>query len=439
MEELALLLARIHFGFSTAAHIMWPSLTIGLGVYLAYLNTLYYRTQNKLYLDMFDRWKTVFAIAFGLGVVSGVPLSLLLGGQWSEWARVTSPVLGPLIGYEVLSAFFLEAGFLGIALWGRNRVSPLAHLISTYLVAIGTFGSAFWILSANSWMQTPTGYSVNELGQFIPEDWMEIIFNPSFGYRFFHMAVAAFLTTGLVVTAVGAYHTLTKQNIKQAKHMLRHGIVAVALLAPTQAVIGDLHGLNTLEYQPAKVAAMEGIYHDEQEAGWIVFGIPNNETKEVDYAVEIPYAASLILTHHATGEASEIKGLESFEYGEDIPVGTVFWSFRIMIALGCLMIALGAWGMFEMYKGRLDTNRRFLQACMVMGPTGWIAVFFGWVVSESGRQPFSVYGLLTTRDSFSNLTSSEVIFSLAAFGIAYAIAFSIGMVFMMKAANKEMN
>ena len=434
MEELALLLARIHFGFSTAMHIMWPALTIGLAVYLAYINTLHYRTQDEMYLKLFDRWKTVFAIAFGLGVVSGVPLSLLLGGQWSEWARVTSPVLGPLIGYEVLTAFFLEAGFLGIALWGRNKVSPTMHLVASYLVAVGTFGSAFWILSANSWMQTPAGYSINELGQFIPEDWMAVIFNPSLPYRFFHMVVAAFLTTGLVVTAVGAYHTMIGKNCKQAKHMLKHGVLAVALLAPTQAFIGDLHGLNTLEYQPAKVAAMEGIYETHGSVGWSVIGLVNEAEGKVDYNLEIPYVGSLILTHSLDGE---VQGLNDFEFGKDIPVATVYYSFRVMVGLGVAMIGLGLWGAYLWRTGRLEQNKAFLKTAMVMGPTGWIAVIAGWMVTEVGRQPYSVYGMLTTADSFSGLHASELIFSLAAFAIAYFIAFGVGMYYMVQAANKE--
>ena len=427
MEDLALLLARWHFAASTAFHIMWPSLTIGLGVYLAYLNTLYYRTQNKMYLDLFDRWKNIFAIAFGLGVVSGVPLSLLLGGQWSEWARVTSPVLGPLIGYEVLSAFFLEAGFLGIALWGRNRVSPLMHLIATYLVAIGTFSSAFWILSANSWMQTPVGFDINELGQFIPVDWMAIIFNPSFIYRFLHMCIAAFLTTAMVVTAVGAWHLLSKRNVDQAKLMIRNGVVAMLLLAPTQAFVGDLHGLNTLEHQPAKVAAMEGIEHTHESVGW-----------EIVPGVEIPYAGSIILTHHASGPESAVQGLEEFEFADELNVGVIYWAFRLMLALGCAMIGMAIWGALLWRKGTLDTNKAFHRAAMIMGPSGWLAVWAGWTVTEVGRQPFTVYGHLTTSDSFSGLDSQTIIYSLAAFGIVYAISFLTGGYMMVKLANKEM-
>ncbi len=293
----AVFLARMQFAFTIGFHIIFPAFTIGLASYLAVLNGLHLYTQSKTYLDLFDYWKKVFAITFGMGVVSGIVMSYQFGTNWSVFADKTGPVLGPLMGYEVLTAFFLEAGFLGVMLFGRSRVGPGLHFLATAMVAIGTFISSFWILAVNSWMQTPAGYAMNEAGQFIVTDWLQVIFNPSFPYRLAHMVLAAYLTTAFVVGAVGAWHLLKEQKNPAARTMFSMAMWMAALVAPVQIFAGDMHGLNTLEYQPRKVAAMEGHFETQRGAPLILFGIPNEAEERMDYALELPKVGSLILTH----------------------------------------------------------------------------------------------------------------------------------------------
>jgi len=344
-------LARMQFAFTVSFHIVFPAFSIGLASYLAVLNALWLRTKNETYQDLFNYWKKIFAVAFGMGVVSGIVMSYQFGTNWSVFADKTGPVLGPLMAYEVLSAFFLEAGFLGIMLFGRARVGAKLHMFATAMVAFGTLMSATWILSVNSWMQTPAGYSINDVGQFIPENWWEIIFNPSFPYRLAHMVMAAYLTTALVVGGVGALHLLRNRKDAPAKKMFSMAMWMLILVAPLQIFAGDQHGLNTLKHQPVKIMAMEGHYKSYTDgAPLILFGFPNSKEKRVDYAVEIPNLSSLILKHQWD---APLKGLDTVPDKDEPPVAIVFWSFRIMVGIGFAMLGLGAWGLWARVRKKL--------------------------------------------------------------------------------------
>lgn len=430
----ALLLARIQFAFTIAFHIIFPAFTIGLASFLAVLEALWLITGRDVYLKVFNFWKVIFAISFGMGVVSGVVMSYQIGTNWSVFSDKTGPVLGPLMGYEVLSAFFLEAGFLGIMLFGMNRVGKGLHFTATCLVAIGTLISAFWILSVNSWMQTPAGYGVNEVGQFIPKDWWEVIFNPSFPYRFVHMALAAYLSTSFIVGAVGAYHLLKNKANESARTMFSLAIWMATLVAPLQMLAGDMHGLNTLEHQPAKVAAMEGHFETRKGAPLILFGLPNMEEGRVDYALEIPKLGSLILKH---GWDEEIKGLEEWDKKDWPNVPLVFWSFRVMVGIGTMMILVGLIGLVLRLRGRLYDQPLFLKLVLLMGPTGLVAIIAGWIVTEVGRQPYTVYGLLRTSESVSPIAQPGVLGSLLAFVFVYTIVFTPGIIYLLRQMAKD--
>ena len=344
----ALDLARLQFGFTVAFHIVFPAFSIGLASYLAVLNALHLRTGDAVYLRLFDYWKTIFAVGFGMGVVSGIVMSYQFGTNWAVFADKVGPVLGPMMGYEVLSAFFLEAGFLGVMLFGRTRVGPGLHFVATLMVAIGTLGSAFWILSVNSWMHTPQGYGINADGQFVPEDWWAVVFNPSFPYRLVHMVLAAYLTTALVVGATGAWHLLRASGDPASRRMFAMAMGMLVVVAPLQILAGDQHGLNTLKYQPAKIAAMEGHYETERGASLILFGLPDDATETTRYALEIPKLGSLILTHSLDGE---IRGLKSFPPDQRPPAALIFWTFRVMVALGFSMLGLGTLGALAALAG----------------------------------------------------------------------------------------
>ena len=422
-------LARFQFAFVVSFHIIFPAFTIGLASYLAVLEGLWLWKKEVRYLNLFNYWLKIFAIAFGMGVVSGIVMSYQFGTNWSVFSDKTGPVLGPLMGYEVLSAFFLEAGFLGIMLFGMNKVGKQLHFFATLMVAIGTFFSAFWILSVNSWMHTPAGFSINEVGQFVPEDWIQIIFNPSFPYRLVHMLMAAYLTTAFVVGAVGAWHILKNNKNLCARTMLSMAMWMAAIVAPLQLVAGDMHGLNTLEYQPAKIAAMEGHYETKKGAPLILFGIPDDEAMEINSIVEIPKLGSMILKHDFD---AEIKGLRDFPADEVPPAEIIFWSFRIMVGIGMAMIALGFWSLFLRYKNLFYSTRLFHQICLLMGPAGFIAVIAGWVTTEVGRQPFTVYGLLRTVDSVSPIDAPAVATSLLVFIVTYFLVFGAGTYYIFK-------
>ena len=437
MESMdALLLARIQFAFTISAHIIFPALTIGLASYLAVLNGLALYTGRDVFLNLFDYWKKIFAVAFGMGVVSGVVMTYQFGTNWSVFSDRTGAVLGPLLAYEVLAAFFLEAGFLGIMLFGRERVGPKLHFFATLMVAVGTLMSAFWILAANSWMQTPAGHAINDVGQFIVVDWWQVIFNPSFPYRLVHMVLAAYLTTALVVGAVGAFHLLKPrpgQDDAGIRTMFSMAMWMAALVTPIQIFVGDLHGLNTLEHQPAKIAAMEGHFETRAGAPLILFGIPNAAQERVDYAVSIPKLGSLILTHDPDGV---VKGLKDWPMAERPPVGIVFWSFRVMMGLGVLMLVLGAWSLYLRHKRRLYDAPWFHRAALVMGPAGFGALLAGWFTTEVGRQPYTVYGLMTTAESVSPIGAAAVGSSLAAFVVIYAAVFGTGTFYILRLMHK---
>ena len=425
----ALLLARLQFAFTVSFHIIFPVFSIGLASYLAVLEGLWLWTVRALYLDLFNYWKKIFAVAFGMGVVSGIVMSYQFGTNWSVFSDKVGPVLGPLMGYEVLSAFFLEAGFLGVMLFGLNRVGPRLHFVATLMVAAGTFMSAFWILSVNSWMQTPAGYAINEVGQFVVTDWWAVIFNPSFPYRLVHMVLAAYLTTALVVGAVGARHLLREPGNAHARMMFSMAMWMAAIVAPVQMVAGDLHGINTLEHQPAKIAAMEGHFETHAPAGLILFGMPNMEAERTEYAVEIPYLGSLILTHSLDGA---VPGLKEWPADQRPYAPIVFWSFRIMVGMGVLMLALGLWSLALRLQGRLYAAPMMHRAAVLMGPAGFVAVLAGWVTTEVGRQPWTVYGLLTTAQSASAIDAAAVGASLVAFILVYFALFGAGLFYILR-------
>ncbi|MCB1533744.1 MAG: cytochrome ubiquinol oxidase subunit I [Rhodoblastus sp.] len=419
-------LARLQFGFTVGFHIVYPAFSIGLASYLATLNFLSLWTGDRVYLQLFDYWKRIFAIAFGMGVVSGVVMSYQFGANWSVFSDKTGPILGPLMGYEVLSAFFLEAGFLGVVLFARERVGPALHFFATLMVALGTFASAFWILSVNSWMQTPAGYAINAQGQFVPADWFKAIFNPSFPYRLVHMVLAAYLTTSLAVGAVGALHLLRGNRSASVRTMFSMAMWMAALVAPLQIFAGDMHGLNTLEHQPAKIAAMEGHFDGEKRAPLILFGMPDMANARTNYRIEIPLAGSLILTHSLDGY---VPGLKDFPRENWPPAPIVFWSFRVMVGLGFAMFGLGLWGFFARWKGRFYDAPWLHRAALAMGPAGFVAVLAGWVTTEVGRQPYVVQGLLRTADAVSPIAAPAVAASLIGFIMVYAIVMMFGFVY----------
>lgn len=434
MDVTALDLARFQFAFTISAHIIFPAFSIGLASYLAVLEALWLWTGRQLYLDVFKYWLRIFPIVFGMGVVSGIVMSYQLGTNWSVFSDKTGPILGPLMGYEVLSAFFLEAGFLGVMLFGLKRVGPGLHMFATAMVAAGTLFSAFWILSVNSWMQTPAGYAINAQGQFVPVDWWAAVFNPSFPYRLVHMVLAAYLTTAFVVGAVGAYHLLKDRANAAASLMFSMALWMAALVTPLQVVAGDLHGLNTLEHQPMKIAAMEGHYETRQGAPLILFGLPDNAAAETRYAVEVPKLGSYILTHDWNGT---VQGLKAWPK-EDWPnTPLVFWSFRIMVGIGFAMLGIGVWSLVVRWRGGLDRAVWLQRAAVVMGPSGFAAVLAGWITTEVGRQPYTVYGLLRTVDSVSPIGLPGVAASLIAFIVTYFAVFGAGTIFILREMAKS--
>lgn len=424
------LLARVQFGFTVSFHIIFPAFSIGLASYLAVLEGLWLWTKDRTYLALFDFWKTIFAIAFAMGVVSGIVMSYQFGTNWSVFSDKAGPVIGPLMGYEVLTAFFLEAGFLGVMLFGRQRVGPGLHFLATLMVAFGTLISATWILSVNSWMQTPQGFEINAVGQFVPVDWWKIVFNPSFPYRLTHMVLAAYLTTALVVGAVGAWHLIVGDRDPRAVRMFSMAMWMVSITAPIQIIAGDMHGLNTLEHQPVKVMAMEGHYDSHPEgAPLILFGIPNPEQKRIDYAISIPKASSLILHHELN---APVKGLDTVPDELEPPVTVVFWSFRVMIALGFAMLGLGLYSLWHRWKGTLSTAPWLHRLATAMGPAGFVAVLAGWITTEVGRQPYTVYGHLLTSQSRSDIAAPAVATSLIAFIIVYFLVFGAGTFYILR-------
>jgi cytochrome d ubiquinol oxidase subunit I len=423
----ALDLARSQFAFVVVWHFLYPAFTIGLASFLAVLEALWLITKKSLFIDTFQYWLRIFAVVFAMGVVSGLVMSYQFGTNWSVFSDKVGPVIGPFLGYEVLTAFFLEAGFLGVMLFGLKRVGPRLHFLATCLVAMGTLVSTFWILAANSWMQTPDGFARMADGRFIPTSWVKALFNPSFPYRYTHTVVAAYLTTALVVGAVGAFHLLKDKTNPRARLMFSMAMWMAVIIGPLQIVLGDLHGVNTYQYQPTKVAAMEGQFETETGARSLLFGWPDAKAGETRSAVGIPKLASLYLTHNPN---SVVKGLKAFPrntWPTNIPL--VFFAFRTMVGLGLLILLLGGSALMMRWRGKLYDSRLLHRFAVAMGPAGFLAVTAGWIVTEAGRQPFTVYGLLRTADSVGPVAAPGVALSLLAFVVVYVIVFGSGMAF----------
>lgn len=426
----ALDLARIQFAFTISFHIIFPAITIGMAAYLVVLEGLWLYTRQTLYRDLYHFWVKIFALNFGMGVVSGLVMAYQFGTNWSFFSDFAGGVTGPLLTYEVLTAFFLEAGFLGVMLFGWNRVAPGLHFVSTVMVALGTLISMTWILASNSWMQTPTGFEIVD-GRVVPVDWLAVIFSPSFPYRLVHMAIAAFLSNALFVGASAAWLLLRGRDNPAIRTMFSMALWMLLIVAPLQAVVGDFHGLNTLEHQPVKVAAMEGHWENHPGEGvpMVLFALPDQEAETNRFAVTIPHLASLILTHSWDGQ---IPSLKDFPAEDRPPVAVVLWSFRIMVGLGVLMSLLGFWGLWLRRGGKVYRSPNFLRAMLWMGPTGLVALLAGWVTTEVGRQPWAVYGLQRTAEGVSGHGVQPLTISLALFVLVYFAVFSVGIAYMLR-------
>ncbi len=431
----AIVLARIQFAFTVSFHFIFPAFSIGLASYLAVLEGLWLRTGKTVYMDLFKYWLKIFAIAFAMGVVSGIVMSYQFGTNWSVFSDLAGPVIGPLMAYEVLTAFFLEAGFLGVMLFGMNRVGKKLHYVATLMVAGGTFISAFWILSVNSWMHTPVGFEMGANGQFLPGDsWVEIIFNPSFPYRLVHTVLGAYITTAFVVGAAGAWHLLKDRGNAHARKMFSMAMWMAALVVPMQIFAGDMHGLNTMEHQPQKVMAIEGHYESHPDgAPLYLFGLPNDKEQRLDYAVGIPKLSSLILKHEWD---APLAGLDTMPDDEQPPVAIGFWSFRILVGLGFAMLGVGLWSLIARWRGKLYDWPWLHKAALVMGPSGFVAVIAGWITTEVGRQPYVIYNLLRTADAASPLDAPAVGASLVAFVIVYFTVFGTGTWYILRLMSK---
>ena len=435
MELDALLLSRLQFAFTVAYHILFPSFTIGLAAFLAVLEGMWLWTKRDQYKVLYLFWVKIFAISFGMGVVSGIVLSYQFGTNWAEFIRITGGVIGPLLAYEVLTAFFLEASFLGVMLFGWKKVGPKLHFFATCLVAVGTSISAFWILSANSWMQTPQGFEILADGRMQATDFMQVIFNPSFPSRLVHMLLAAFLTTALVVGAASAYRVL-KERVKgpvtgwtESRIALVMAVGLVAVVAPLQLLAGHWSGEVAHHHQPSKTAAIEGYWETRADQPLHLFGIPDRNAQKNHFEVSIPGVGNMIQN---VPRDQVIQGLDSWAREDQPPVAIPFFAFRIMVGLGLLMIALGLVGVWLIWRKRLFESRWFLRFCVTMGPAGFIAVLDGWMVTEVGRQPWVVYGVLRTRDAVSPVTGGEVLTSLIAYITVYAIVFTAGAIFILR-------
>jgi len=430
MELDALILSRLQFAFTIAFHIIFPSFTIGLASYLGVLEGLWLVTKNEAFKALYLFWVKVFAISFGMGVVSGVVLSYQLGTNWSVFSQVASPVIGPLLAFEVLAAFFLEASFLGVMLFGWRKVGPGLHFVSTALVAVGTLISAFWIISANSWMQHPTGYETLPDGALRAVDWWKVIFSPTFPERFAHMVLAAYLTTALVVGGASAWRILKRGPDDAPCLGLRMAIGMFAIVAPLQLVVGDLSGKEVMRVQPAKLAAIEAFWETRPEQPFHIAAWPDRAAEGNRFEISVPKLGSFIT---AGSTSAEVKGLKDFAPQDRPPVFIVFWAFRVMVGLGVLMIGLGAWGAWLMWRTRgPEYSKPFLRAAVAMGPAGFLAVIAGWIVAEVGRQPYVIYGVLRTADAVSPVGAGQVSASLLGFMIVYAVIFSVGVLYILR-------
>ncbi|WP_339040234.1 cytochrome ubiquinol oxidase subunit I [Candidatus Lariskella endosymbiont of Hedychridium roseum] len=430
MEFDPILLARIQFAFTISFHIIFPAISIGLASFLAVVEWRWLATKDQRFLDIYRLFVKIFAVTFGMGVVSGVVMSYEFGTNWSVFSDRVANVLGPLLSFEVLTAFFLEASFLGIMLFGWGRVSHRMHFFATCIVATGTLISAFWILSANSWMQTPQGFTITTDGRLIPTNWIEIIFNPSFPYRFIHMTIAAYLATSFFVGGVAAFYLLKKRDMPQARIMLAMAVIMVVIVSPIQLFVGHMHGENTMHYQPAKVAAMEGNWNHKKNAPLFLFGWPNQEKETTEYGITIPGGASWILTGDVNGK---IPALKDIPKENRPPVVWVFWSFRVMVGIGMLMIGIGIVSTLQYFRGKLFQSKWLHIWWILMIPSGFIAILAGWFVTEIGRQPWTAYGIIRTAQSVSPaILGEQIAWSLAAFIVMYTLIFSAGIYYIVK-------
>jgi cytochrome d ubiquinol oxidase subunit I len=427
MEFDALLLSRLQFAWVVALHILLPAFTVGLASYIAVLEGLHFFTGRAVFLRLSRFWLRLFAVSFGMGVVSGIVMPFQFGTNWSRYSDLTADVVGPLMAYEGLTAFFLEAGFLGVLLFGRERVPGWVHLFAAIMVAAGTLFSTFWILAVNSWMQTPAGHVIVD-GRFVPEDWLRVIFTPSFPYRLLHTVMAFYITTALVVCGVAALHLRRKRFVPESLTMQKMGFGLLALLVPLQIAIGDQHGLNTLAHQPVKVAAMEANWETRTRMPLLLFAWPDERAETNRFEIGVPLLGSLILRHDANGE---VPGLKAWRPEDRPPVAIPFFSFRLMVGVGMVMLALAATALWLWWRGRLETARTFQRVTVLCAPLGFVAVLAGWVTTEVGRQPWVVYGLLRTRDAVTpSLATIDVAVSLAVYVVAYVLIFGAGLVFM---------
>lgn len=438
----ALALARFQFAFTVSFHFIFPAFSIGLASYLAVLEGLWLKTGRDVYLQLFRYWLKIFAIAFGMGVVSGIVMAYQFGANWAAFSDKAGPVIGPLMAYEVLSAFFLESGFLGVMLFGLDRVGKKLHFLATCLVAIGTTISAFWIIVVNSWMQTPQGYAIGPNGQFFATDWLQVVFNPSMPYRLSHTLLGAYLTTALVVGAVGAFHLLKDRKLGRAAQpatriMFAMAMGMVAITAPLQILAGHAHGVNTLKHQPAKIAAIEGHYESHDRAApLILFGIPDDAAQVMRYRLQIPAIGSLVLQHDI--EAATM-GLDKVAPENRAKVAFPFYAFRVMVGLGVLMLLLGGWAVWNVVRGSLFDSPWQHRLALAMGPAGFVAVLAGWITTETGRQPFTIFGVLRTAESASPLAAPAVAASLIAFILVYFFVFGVGTWFIIRLMGTEPN
>lgn len=424
-----LLLSRLQFAWVIALHILLPAFTVGLSCYIALLEVVACVTKQDIYRRISSFWIKIFAISFGMGVVSGIVMPFQFGTNWSRFSDLTANVIGPLMGYEVLMAFFLEAAFLGVLLFGRKRVPAWAYALSAVFIAVGTWISSFWILAVNSWMQTPTGYVIQE-GRFFPSSMMDVIFNPSFPYRFFHTVSGFMVTAAFVVLGVSAYYLRQKRVVEESRISIKLTLILLAILVPAQIVIGDLHGINTLKYQPLKLAAMEGIWETQTRAPAHLFAIPDEKNEKNHFEISIPALASLYLTHGFDGE---VRGIKEWPKADRPPVAIVFFAFRIMVGIGLLMLAMVVIGIILQLRQRLSHSPRYLRLCTWLSPIGFVAVLAGWTTTEVGRQPWTVYGLLRTSHSVTpSLTTTDVSISIVFYLLSYMLIFGAGLAILIR-------
>jgi cytochrome d ubiquinol oxidase subunit I len=422
-------LSRIQFAWVIGWHILLPAFTVGLASFIAFLEGAYALTKRPIFLQLSQFWLRIFAISFGMGVVTGVVMPFQFGTNWSHFSDVAGNIISPLLAYEGLTAFFLESTFLGVLLFGRKLVPPSMHFVAAVLVAAGTLFSSFWILATNSWMQTPVGYEVID-GRFFPNDWLAIVFSPSFPYRLAHTVSAFYVTTAFVVLGVGAYTVRRGQWPAEGGTMLRLALWFLAIFVPVQIVLGDLHGLNTLEHQPAKLAAMEGLWDGGRGVPASIIGWPDEKAERNRFEIEIPRLGSLYLTHSWDGE---VKGLKDFPPDQRAPVAVVYFAFRIMVGIALLMLMVVATGFVLLARGRLDHTRWYLRLCQLATCFGFIAVIAGWTTTEVGRQPWTIYGLMRTADSVSpSLAGSDVLVSLLLYVAVYLVIYPVGLFVMLR-------